>query len=209
IGSVWSPPGWMKENGSRTGTRAGCLLDPKRDYDDDNRLRPDRYRHFAKWIVEWARYMESQGTPFFAISLQNELMFTQWFESTLYSPDEYARVVQVTGEMFESEGVRKPLFFGPEDMTQAAYADAVRHRPTSMRSCDRRSRFISMCWRRTAIATASTPTRTTMPSSTGSRSSIWADPTGLPRADRAGIRGRSPSRRVSRHACIKRSWAPA
>lgn len=129
IGSVWSPPGWMKENGSRTGTRAGYLLDPKRDYDHDNRLRPDRHRHFAKWIVEWARHMESQGTPFFAISLQNELMFTQWFESTLYSPDEYARLVQATGEMFESEGVRKPLFFGPEDMTMATYADAVRHRP--------------------------------------------------------------------------------
>ncbi len=129
IGSVWSAPAWMKENGSRMGTRSGYLLDSNRDYDHDNRLRPDRYRHFAKWIVEWARHMESQGTPFFAISLQNEPLFTQWFESTLYTPDEYARIVEVTGEMFAAEGVRKPLFFGPEDMTLAHYGDSQRHRP--------------------------------------------------------------------------------
>ena len=129
IGTVWSAPGWMKENNSRSGTRAGYLLDPARTHDHDNRLREDRYEHFAKWVVEWARYMESQGTPFHAISLQNELVFTQWFESTLYTPEEYARVVQVTGEMFEREGVRKPLFFGPEDMTHATYGDTARHRP--------------------------------------------------------------------------------
>lgn len=129
IGTVWSPPAWMKENESRIGTRSGYLFSKTRDYDDDNRLRDDRYRHFAKWVVEWARYMESQGTPFYAISLQNELVFTQWFESTLYTPEEYARVVRVTGEMFEAEGVRKPLFFGPEDMTGATYHDEIRHKP--------------------------------------------------------------------------------
>lgn len=129
IGAVWSPPAWMKENGARPGTRAGYLLNPKRDYDQGNRLREDRYQHFAKWVVEWARAMEAQGTPFYAISLQNEPLFTQWYESALYTPEEYARVVKITGEMFESEGVRKPLFFGPEDMTMATYEDTVRHRP--------------------------------------------------------------------------------
>lgn len=129
IGTIWSPPAWMKENNSRSGTKSGYLLDNRRNYDDNNRLREDRYQHFAKWVVEWARYMESQGTPFYAISLQNELMFTQWFESVLYTPEEYARLVKVTGEMFEAEGVKKPLFFGPEDMTQANYSNEVRHRP--------------------------------------------------------------------------------
>src|SRR5690606_14002340 len=32
-------------------------------------------------------------------------------------------------EMFEHEGVRRPLFYGPEDMTLATYHDTVRHRP--------------------------------------------------------------------------------
>lgn len=129
VGSVWSAPAWMKENNSRTGTRSGYLLNPDRTYDDDNRLREDRYQHFAKYVVEWARLMEAQGTSFYAISLQNELVFTQWFESTIYTAEEYARVVKVTGEMFESEGVRKPLFFGPEDMSRVNYDDEVRHRP--------------------------------------------------------------------------------
>jgi glucuronoarabinoxylan endo-1,4-beta-xylanase len=129
IGAVWSPPVWMKKSAKRPGTKAGFLLNPERDYDHDNHLREDRYLHFAKWVVEWARAMEAQGTPFYAISLQNEPLFTQWYESMLYTPEEYAKVVKITGEMFESEGVRKPLFFGPEDMSMANYDDEVRHRP--------------------------------------------------------------------------------
>lgn len=129
IGAVWSAPGWMKESGKRAGSRAGYLFSSKRDYDHDNRLRADRHEHFAKWIVEYARYMEEQGTPFYAISLQNEPLFTEPYESTMFEPAEYARLVQVIGEMFEREGVRRPLFYGPEDMTLATYDDKVRHRP--------------------------------------------------------------------------------
>jgi O-glycosyl hydrolase len=129
IGSVWSAPGWMKVSGRRAGSKAGYLFNPQRDYDHDNRLRADRHEHFAKWIVEFCRYMETQGTPFYAISLQNELLFTEPYESTMYEPAEYARLLQVTGEMFEREGVRRPLFFGPEDMTAATYDDRKRHRP--------------------------------------------------------------------------------
>ncbi|MCF3649398.1 GDSL-type esterase/lipase family protein [Synoicihabitans lomoniglobus] len=129
IGAVWSPPGWMKVSGKVDGTAAGYLFDPDRDFDHDNRLRADRYEHFAKWIVEYARYMEAQGTPFYALSLQNELVFTEPYGSTMYDPTEYARLVRVTGEMFARERVRQPLFFGPEDMTLATYADEDRHRP--------------------------------------------------------------------------------
>jgi O-glycosyl hydrolase len=124
IGSIWSPPGWMKENGSQEGVQE---KGPSRGR---NRLRDDHYEHFAKWVVEWARYMESQGTPFYALSLQNELLFDQWFESCVYTGEEYGRLVRVTGEMFEKEGVTKPLFFGPEDMTYANYSEVGgRHRP--------------------------------------------------------------------------------
>lgn len=129
IGSVWSAPGWMKVSGKRAGSREGFLLNRQRDYDHDNRLRADRHEHFAKWIVEFCRYMEEQGTPFYAVSLQNEPLFTEPYESTLFEPAEYARLMQVTGEMFEREGVRRPLFFGPEDMTRATYNDQTRHRP--------------------------------------------------------------------------------
>ncbi len=129
IGSVWSAPGWMKVSGKRDGSRAGFLLNRQRDYDHDNRLRADRHEHFAKWIVEFSRYMEEQGTPFYAISLQNEPLFTEPYESTMFEPEEYAQLVRVTGEMFEREGVRRPLFYGPEDMTRATYNDAERHRP--------------------------------------------------------------------------------
>lgn len=135
IGSAWSPPGWMKENGRTHGTRSGFILDRNRGYDDDNRLRDDRYDHYAKFLVEYTKMLEARGTPLYGISPQNELMFTQYFDSAMYTGEEYARIVRKLGQRFEAEGLQRPLIFGPEDMTQAVYnpggsgVDGTRHNP--------------------------------------------------------------------------------
>lgn len=130
IGTVWSPPGWMKESGKSAGTKAGYLLDGARTYDLDNRLRDDRYDHMARWLVEWARFFESRGTPLYAIGPQNELMFTEPYNSCLYNGEEFALLVRKTGQLFAQLNVTKPLFYGPEDMTgfpgrQAMYFNAL------------------------------------------------------------------------------------
>lgn len=121
IGSIWSPPAWMKESGKIDGTRPGFLLDPRRDFDHDNRLRDDRYGHYAKWIYEWVEYMHHEGIPLYALGPQNELMFTEPYESCMYTPEEFARLVRMIGEQFEMEGRQRPIIYGPEDMTLACY----------------------------------------------------------------------------------------
>ena len=121
IGSIWSPPAWMKESQKIQGSRAGFLLDPNRDYDDDNRLRDDMYGHYAKWIFEWVAYMESEGVPLYALGPQNELMFTEPYESCMFTPAEFARLVRMIGERFEMENFPRPIIYGPEDMTLATY----------------------------------------------------------------------------------------
>lgn len=121
IGSIWSPPAWMKESGKIDGTRPGFLLDPRRDFDHDNRLRDDRYGHYAKWIYEWVEYMHHEGIPLYALGPQNELMFTEPYESCMFTPEEFARLVKMIGERFEMEGMQRPIIYGPEDMTLAYY----------------------------------------------------------------------------------------
>lgn len=121
IGSIWSPPAWMKDSKKIQGTRAGFLLDTDRDYDDDNRLSDDMYEHYAKWVYEWVEYMKIQGVPLYALGPQNELMFTEPYESCMFTPDEFARLVRTIGKRFEKENAQRPIIYGPEDMTMATY----------------------------------------------------------------------------------------
>ncbi len=135
IGTIWSPPPWMKENNSLTGTKSGFLLAPDRTYDHDNRLKDDLYQHYAKFLVEYQKYLIEHGIGLYAFGPQNEPMFTQQFESNLMSGPEFARLVRTLGAMYEHEGVERPLIYGPEDMTMARYypggvgGDAARHNP--------------------------------------------------------------------------------
>lgn len=140
IASVWSPPAWMKVNGLKTnggprniglqvGTAGELGLwaaplpnDPTGErfrYVGRNKLRHDRYLHFARLLVEWTRFFRAKGLDLYAISPQNELRFSQTYNSCVYTPTEYAEVLRVIDWMFHHEGVKKPIIFGPEDMSRA------------------------------------------------------------------------------------------
>ena len=139
IASVWSPPAWMKVNGSITngypgrksmGMNFGSAIErgswdkPASDdrdgeryrYIGRNKLRPDRYSHFAKYLVEWVRYFRSLGIALHAISIANEPRFSHWFDSCVYAPGEYARLFDTVVQMFAGEGEAGVRFFGPETM---------------------------------------------------------------------------------------------
>lgn len=152
IASVWSPPGWMKENGlGNNGNAArenfglseedlrlpfGAAGDrsdvTKRTYLYTNRLRHDRYEHFAKSLVEWTRLYERHGIQLYALSPQNEPRFSHWFGSCVYTAAELARVIETIHTMFERERCPLPRMFAPETMTHdvpgnRAYLDAMFH----------------------------------------------------------------------------------
>lgn len=138
IASVWSPPAWMKENRTtgNGGTRADGFALSMEELEEPfaqsrkgdqtqrrhqllhhNRLRPDRYQHLAKSLVEWTRLYASRGAPLFGLSAQNEPRFSHWFESCTYTPVELARLYRVIIDMFETEGVELPRLFAPETMS--------------------------------------------------------------------------------------------
>jgi len=67
--------------------------------------------------VEWARYFRSLGIALYAISPANEPQFSHWFESCVYTPDEYAELIEIIAWMFANQGVPPMPIFGPEHMT--------------------------------------------------------------------------------------------
>lgn len=116
IATVWTPPIWMK-----------LYDDPNRRPDPlpawcgdcmqvGGRLNPAHYDEFAEYLLAYVKKVkEATGVDIYAISIQNEPLFPNPFESNVMMPDEYADVLAVVGSRFEQEGLGT-LFFGPEHM---------------------------------------------------------------------------------------------
>ena len=71
--SPWSPPAFMKDNNNML--RGGKL---KRDF----------YQSWANYFVKFIRAYEREGIPIWGVSIQNEPMATQKWESCIFSAEE-------------------------------------------------------------------------------------------------------------------------
>jgi glucosylceramidase len=71
--SPWSPPAWMKTNDNML--RGG-------------KLKPDCFQAWADCYVKFIKAYEAEGVPVWGISVQNEPMATQTWESCIYTAEE-------------------------------------------------------------------------------------------------------------------------
>lgn len=71
--SPWSPPGFMKSN--KTMLNGGKLL-------------PGFYQSWANYYVKFIHAYEKEGIPIWGLTIQNEPMATQRWESCIYTADE-------------------------------------------------------------------------------------------------------------------------
>ncbi|TKC13189.1 glycosyl hydrolase [Pedobacter polaris] len=71
--SPWSPPAWMKTNNSML--KGGNLL-------------PDYYQSWANYYVRFIQEYEKAGMPIWGLTVQNEPMATQRWESCVYSAEQ-------------------------------------------------------------------------------------------------------------------------
>ncbi len=71
--SPWSPPAFMKTNGSRVG---------------GGRLKKECYWDWAKYICRYIEEYRNRGINVTALSIQNEPNATQTWDSCLFTPDE-------------------------------------------------------------------------------------------------------------------------
>lgn len=142
IGTVWSPPSWMKMNKSITDEKSGAIR--AGNYKGfTNRVDPKYFRHFCKWMVEYVKLHHKLGVPFYAVSPGNEVQFTQSFESCVWDGKDYVNIIIMLREMLNAEGYSHVKIFGPETMTShlyeggtGSYVKAIKENPGALASLD-------------------------------------------------------------------------
>ena len=72
LASPWSPPGWMKTNGRMN---------------DGGELRPECRAAWAQCFVRFIQGYQAEGVPIWGVSVQNEPMARQVWDSCLYSAE--------------------------------------------------------------------------------------------------------------------------
>jgi glucosylceramidase len=73
LASPWSPPAWMKTNNNML---------------QGGQLKPEYYKAWADYYVRFVEEYGKQGIPIWAITVQNEPMAVQTWESCIYSAEE-------------------------------------------------------------------------------------------------------------------------
>ncbi|MFI5154873.1 MAG: glycoside hydrolase family 30 beta sandwich domain-containing protein [Chitinophagales bacterium] len=73
LASPWSPPAWMKDN---------------HDMLHGGKLLPDFYQAWSNYYVQFIRAYEKRGIPIWGVSVQNEPMAKQTWESCNYTAEE-------------------------------------------------------------------------------------------------------------------------
>lgn len=90
--SPWSPPSWMKTNN---------------DMLHGGKLKPEYYDSWALYYTKFIKEYEKEGMPIWGISVQNEPMATQRWESCVYSGEEERDFVKNhLGPTMEKEGLK-------------------------------------------------------------------------------------------------------
>ncbi len=90
--SPWSPPAWMKDN---------------KDMLHGGRLSDKYYATWANYFVKFIKAYQQEGVNVWGVSIQNEPMATQRWESCLYKAEEEANFLKNNlGPLFEKEGLK-------------------------------------------------------------------------------------------------------
>jgi glucosylceramidase len=89
--SPWSPPAWMKDNN---------------DMLHGGKLKTEYYQSWANYYVKYINALEKEGVPVWGLSVQNEPMATQIWESCIYSAeDEAAFIKTALGPTLQKNGL--------------------------------------------------------------------------------------------------------
>jgi glucosylceramidase len=91
--SPWSPPAWMKDNN---------------DMLHGGKLKKEYFESWATYYTKFIKEYEKEGIPVWGISIQNEPMATQKWESCLYTAQEETDFLKnYLGPTMEKEGLKE------------------------------------------------------------------------------------------------------
>ncbi len=101
-GTPWTPPGWMKANGvthllnyatAGTPNLQGTSPTATKDehggwHDPKNTLLPEQRANYGKYLAGFCQgFQKNFGLPIYGVSVQNELMFDEFYNSCRYDID--------------------------------------------------------------------------------------------------------------------------
>lgn len=91
--SPWSPPAWMKDNNNML--KGGKLL-------------PEYKQSWANYYTKFIKAYESEGMPVWGLTVQNEPMATQTWESCIFTAeDERDFIKEYLGPTLQKEGLQE------------------------------------------------------------------------------------------------------
>ncbi|SEA42477.1 O-Glycosyl hydrolase [Porphyromonadaceae bacterium KH3R12] len=88
VATVWSPPAdlkWAAQMAWAGDTEASRWEDPDVTTKNGGTLNPGKYPDYAEWLNSHIRLYEEEGIELYALSLQNEPAFSQYFNSCQYT----------------------------------------------------------------------------------------------------------------------------
>ncbi len=106
LASPWSPPVWMKTNGSSIG----------------GSLKPEYYATYAQYFVKYIRAMEAEGIVIDAITVQNEPLHQGNNPSLLMpAPEQALFVKKYLGPLFEKENIKTKIIIYDHNADKPEY----------------------------------------------------------------------------------------
>jgi glucosylceramidase len=108
--SAWSPPAWMKDNGS---SDSGRMLDD-----------PDIYAAYALYLAKFAEAYKAEGVPIMVLAVQNEPSILTAYPSCQWLPDQYRTFVRdhlgpLLASRAPSVGIMLGTFNQPDNLAHA------------------------------------------------------------------------------------------
>lgn len=95
LASPWTPPFWMKDN--NLPIRGGKLL-------------PTYDQVWANYFVKFIKAYEEKGIDIFSVTVQNEPMAVQRWDSCIYEANDEARFIKVLGKTFEEHNLKQHIY---------------------------------------------------------------------------------------------------
>jgi len=109
IASPWSPPASMKTNNSLVG----------------GQLREDAYDDYAKHLNAFVKYMEKQGIPIYAVSIQNEPDIQVTYESCDWTAEQMVKFLRENASTIETRIMAPESYQFRRQMSDPILNDSV------------------------------------------------------------------------------------
>jgi glucosylceramidase len=116
ISSPWSPPAWMKSNGSLYG---GSL-----DF--------DAYEVYSNYFLKYIKGMQAEGITIDAVTIQNEPLYAAPYPSMNMSPDEQNTFIKNhLGPLFQENSITAKIILYDHNWDNTEYAISILDDPTA------------------------------------------------------------------------------